>query len=418
MTHTNNAHRVVVLGGGIAGLLAAAALAPRHDSILIVERDLLPAGPHDRRGVPQGRHVHAMLPRGLQAAEELLPGFTERLVAAGALRGDICADARWHLNGRRLRAARSGLTAVAASRALIEHTARDMVRRLPNVRFLDGYDIVGLGTDGAGHRVVRVTSRHGDGSRVLPAGLVVDATGRGSRMPQWLAEAGVTPPEEEVVTIDLRYSTRIFADDGRLGTDLVAVTARYDEHRRSSVVQRLEGGRILVTLAGVRGEVPPTGLDDFLRYAESLPVPDTADVVRGATPLGDAATFRIPAYVRRRYERAEVPDGIVVIGDAACAFNPVYGQGMSVAALCALALRDGQDGYFARQAEALEAPWALATGSDLGGSAQIRALQLAACDDDELAVAFLRVTALVDPPSALGLIVAQRLPNPAINAVG
>ncbi|GGM38696.1 FAD-dependent oxidoreductase [Dactylosporangium sucinum] len=406
MTHSNIARRVVVLGGGIAGLLAAAALAPRHDSVLIVERDLLPAGPLHRRGVPQGRHVHAMLPRGLQAAEELLPGFTDRLLAAGALRGDISADARWYLNGRRLRAARSGLTAVSGSRPLIEHTARELVRQLPNVRFLDGYDIVGLSAGDAGHRVVRVTSRHGDGSRALPAGLVVDATGRGSRMPQWLAALGATPPQEEVVPIDLRYSTRIFADDGRFGTDLVAVTARYGDRRRSSVVQRLEGRRILVTLAGVRGEVPPTDLDGFLRYAESLPVPDTADVVRGAAPLGDAVTFRVPAYVRRRYERADVPGGIVVIGDAACAFNPVYGQGMSVAAVCALALRDGEDGFFARQAEALEAPWALATGSDRGGSPQVRALQLAACEDDELAVAFLRVTALVDPPSALAALAA------------
>lgn len=352
----------VVLGGSVAGLLAAAALSPRYTSIEIVERDLLSGGPRPRRGVPQGQHVHGLLPRGLQAIEELLPGFTDRLVAAGAYRGDVLGNARWYLNGRALRRTDAGLTATSASRALIEYVIRDSVRSLPNVRVTDGHDIVGLTPD----RAVRIADRYRPGSRAIPADLIVDATGRGSRMPQWLLSLGYPPPDEDVVDIDVRYSSRVFGGD-LLGDDLVVVTARYPGQRRSSVMQRLEGGRVLVTLAGVHGERPPADLEGFAEYAASLPVPDTAAVVEAGTPLGEAMSFHFPAYVRRRYERATLPPGIIVLGDAACAFNPVYGQGMSTAAISAATLRDDDDPqrFHARQAVLHEAPWALAVGADL-----------------------------------------------------
>ncbi|MFI5907848.1 NAD(P)/FAD-dependent oxidoreductase [Dactylosporangium sp. NPDC051541] len=400
----------VVLGGSVAGLLAAAALAPRYDSIDIIERDVLPEGPEARRGAPQGRHVHAMLPRGLQAMERLLPGITDRLVAAGGLRGDVLGHARWYLNGLMLRQSDLGLTAVTASRPLIEHTIRAAVRELPNVTISDGYDIVGLSPK---HNV-HITSRHGGGSRVVPGSLVVDATGRGSRMPQWLEAFGCPPPEQEVVPIDVRYSSRIFEGD-LLGDDLVVITARYPGRKRSSVMQCLEGNRVLVTLAGVHGERPPTDLEGFAEYAGSLAVPDTAKVIAAGTPVGEAVPYHFPAYVRRRYERRELPPGLLVIGDAACAFNPVYGQGMSTAAMSAELLLDDVDPqhFHAAQAQLHEAPWTLAVGADLaldatdgsatteGPAAMVRRLQLAAVEDAELAAAFIRVTSLVDSPRAL-----------------
>jgi 2-polyprenyl-6-methoxyphenol hydroxylase-like FAD-dependent oxidoreductase len=406
----------VVLGGSVAGLLAAAALAPRYSTVEIFERDVLTAGPHARRGAPQGRHVHAMLPRGLQAVERLLPGLTDRLVAAGGMRGDVLGNARWYLNGLGLHRSHAGLTAVTASRPLIEHVIRSAVRELPNVTISGGYDIVGLSSE----RAVRVTDRRGGGSRVVPAARIVDATGRGSRMPQWLAALGWPLPPEDGVPIDLRYASRIFEGD-LLGDDLVVITARYPGRRRSSVMQRLEDGRVLVTLAGVHGERPPADLVGFAEYAASLCVPDTAEVIAAGVPVGDAVPFHFPAYVRRRYERAELPPGLVVIGDAACAFNPVYGQGMSTAAMSAELLADDDDPgrFHVRQAEVHEAPWSLAVGADLaldgdapadGPAAMIRRLQLAAVEDGELAAAFIRVTSLVDPPRALGAPwIAERL---------
>lgn len=408
-------HNAVVLGGSVAGLLAAAALAPRYDTIEIIERDILPAGPQARRGAPQGRHVHAMLPRGLQAIEGLLPGITERLEAAGGMRGDVLGNARWHLNGRTLRRRDIGLAAITASRALIEATIRAAVRELPNVTITDGHDIVGFATG----RAVRITGRHGQGSRVVPATLVVDATGRGSRMPQWLAALGGAAAPRDEVLIDVRYASRVFEGD-LLGDALVVVTARYPGQRRSSVMQRLEGGRVLVTLAGVHGERPPGDPAGFAAYADTLAVADTAKVIAEGRPVGDAVPFHFPAYVRHRYDQAELPPGVVVIGDAACAFNPVYGQGMSVAAMSAELLREDDDPrrFHAGQARLQDAPWTLAVGADLaldgapptGPAAMVRALQLAAVEDADLAEAFIRVTSLVDPPSALGAPwIAQRL---------
>src|SRR3954470_22545960 len=161
----------VVLGGSVAGLLAAAALAPRYSTVEIFERDVLTVGSHARRGAPQGRHVHAMLPRGLQAIERLLPGLTDRLLAAGGMRGDVLGNARWYLNGLGLRRSHVGLEAVTASRPLIEHVIRSAVLELPNVTISGGYDIVGLSSE----RAVRVTDRRGGGSRVVPAARIVDA---------------------------------------------------------------------------------------------------------------------------------------------------------------------------------------------------------------------------------------------------
>jgi 2-polyprenyl-6-methoxyphenol hydroxylase-like FAD-dependent oxidoreductase len=423
---TSNREHALVLGGSIAGLLAARVLADRYAQVTVVERDRLPSGAEHRRGVPHGHHVHGLLPRGLQILEDLLPGLTAQLVSAGGLVGDILADCRWYLNGRLLRRAGAGLTALSASRPLIEATIRERVCALPNVTVLDGHDVTGLlaSTDSERISGATVTGVAG-GSRTLPADLVVDATGRGSRTPRWLTELGYEPPPADQVGIDLSYSSCLFEEpDGLLGDDLVVATARFPGQRRSAVMQRIEGGRVLVTLAGVLGERAPDTLDGFADFTRTLATPDTYEVIRVAKPVGAPRPFRCPVYVRHGYEHlTRFPAGLFVAGDATCSFNPVYGQGMSVAAMNALALRDElrHEGepeprrYFAAVSRALEAPWRLAVGADLAlpgvtGPAlpespltgeYLGRLQLAAAEDPELAVAFIRVTSLVDPPSAL-----------------
>jgi 2-polyprenyl-6-methoxyphenol hydroxylase-like FAD-dependent oxidoreductase len=424
---TSNRQHAVVLGGSIAGLLAARVLADRYATVTVVERDRLPTGPEHRRGLPHAHHVHGMLPRGLQILEELLPGLTRTVVAAGGLVGDVLANGRWQLNGRQLCRAEAGLPALSASRPLIEAAIRDRVCALPNVTVLTGHDVTGLRASAAGDRITGATvaGRDGRDPRTLPADLVVDATGRGSRMPRWLTGLGYEPPPVDRVVVDLSYSSGLFADpDGLLGDDLVVISARFPGQRRSAVMQRLEGGRILVTLAGVLGERTPETFDGFAGYARTLATPDTHEVVRAATPIGTPALFRLPAYVRRRYERlTSFPAGLLVTGDASCSFNPVYGQGMSVAALNAVALRDelGRGGepdphrYFAAVSGSLEAPWRFGVGADLAlpgvtGPAlpespltadYVGRLQLAATEDPAVAVAFMRVMGLVDPPPAL-----------------
>ena len=368
--------RAVVLGGSVAGLLAARVLADAYRSVVIVERDRLSA-PGQRRGVPQGQHVHGLLPRGREIMEDLLPGLVESLVADGALDGDILDNVRWHAGGRRLRQAPTGLRALSASRPLVENAIRARVRARPNVTVLDGYDVVGLSTTPHRRRITaaRVTSVNGEVSRILPANLIVDATGRGSRTPRWLADLGYGPVPEDRVHIDLTYSSRMFEVPADLfGDDIVVTTQRHPGQRRSAVMQRLEAGRVLVSLGGILGECPPGDLDGFTAYARSLAAPDTYDVVRAGRPVGDATRYRIPTYVRRRYERmVDFPAGLVVVGDALCFFNPVYAQGMSVAAMNAVSLRDelaragGPDPlrFFEAVAPMVDAPWGLGVGADL-----------------------------------------------------
>jgi 2-polyprenyl-6-methoxyphenol hydroxylase-like FAD-dependent oxidoreductase len=434
--------RAVVLGGSIAGLLAARVLADSYRSVVIVERDRL-STTGQRRGVPQGEHVHGLLPRGRQIMEELLPGLVEELVAAGAHDGDILDNVRWYVGGRMLRQVPTGLGALSASRPLIERAIRARVTALPNVTVLDGYDSVGLSTSPDRRRVTaaRVTSVGGEVSRILPADLVVDATGRGSRATRWVADLGLGPVPEDRVGIDLTYSSRVFEVPADLfGDDIVVATMRHPGQKRSAVMQRLEGasagsaasgaaqrpsqgaGRVLVTLAGILGERPPGDLEGFLAYASTLAARDTYDVIRAGRPVGEASKYRIPTYVRRRYERLpEFPAGLVVVGDALCIFNPVYAQGMSVAAMNAASLREALAGdldparFFAAVAPTVDAPWAISVGADLAvagvtgpvlpasplTSEYVETLRQTAVEDAALAAAFIRVTSLVDPPAAL-----------------
>ena len=220
----------VVLGGSIAGLLAARVLADAYAEVTVLDRDALTPGVAPRRGVPQGRHIHALLARGQSALEELFPGFTEELVAHGAPVGDMLGDARLLLGGHRLARAETGLRVVSVSRPLLEDRIRARVRTLRAVSFAPPCDVVGLRPSHDGRRVTGVrVLRRADASaeETLTADLVVDATGRGSRTPRWLASLGFGRPKEEQVRVDVGYATRRYRlpADG-LNGDLACVPAR------------------------------------------------------------------------------------------------------------------------------------------------------------------------------------------------
>ncbi len=418
--------RAVVLGGSMAGLLAARVLAEAYSDVSVVERDTVTGVTSTRRGVPQGRHVHGLLARGQQILEELFPGFTEDAIAAGIPTGDF-GELRWYFNGVRLRPATTGLTCVSAARPVLEHHVRQRVHDLPNVTFVERTDIVGLVTDAHHARVtgVRVRRQEEDSDEVLDADLVVDATGRGSRTPTWLAEFGYAPPDEERIKVDMGYTTRHFRlpDESVLNGDLSINPVSTPATPRGGFFSRINDGRCVVSLTGVLGDHAPTDPDGFLAYAESLPVPDIHEVIREAEPLDDAVFFRYPASVRRRYERLDrFPERLVVVGDASCSFNPVYAQGMTVAAIQALTLRghlrEGvpQPRRFHRDvAKVLDVPWDVAASGDLGypGVEGRRTLkvrvsntfmaktQAAAARDGAVTRALMRVAGLVDPPQEL-----------------
>jgi 2-polyprenyl-6-methoxyphenol hydroxylase-like FAD-dependent oxidoreductase len=418
----------VVLGGSIAGLLAARVLAGAYDQITVVDRDELAPGSKPRRGVPQARHIHGLLPRGQQVLEQLFPGLTAELVAHGAPTGDLLADARLLFGGHRLARTESGLVLLSVSRPLLEDRIRARVRALPQVRFTPPSDAVGLRCTHEGRRITGVRLlRRADASaeEVIEADLVVDATGRGSRAPAWLQGLGFGQPDVDRVRVDVGYVTRLYRlPPDCLDGDLGCVHGHAPDWPRGGALARLEGDIWMLTLFGLLGDHPPKDPDGFDAFARSLPFPDINKAVGAAEPLEGPAGYRFPANVRRRYERMRrFPEGFLVIGDALCSFNPIYGQGMTVAALQALALRDhlrpgmtpASRPVLRALARVIDAPWELTIGADLTvpgvdgrrtpklrvANAYVTRLQAAAAHDPALARAFIRVTALVDPPTAL-----------------
>jgi 2-polyprenyl-6-methoxyphenol hydroxylase-like FAD-dependent oxidoreductase len=422
--------RAVVLGGGLAGLLAANALAKSYREILVVDRDQLAGAAGYRRGVPHGRHAHGLVARGHQILAEQFPGLMADMEAAGVQPGDFSGDIRWHFNGMRLRPALSGLISVPCTRPVIEQHVRNRIEKIGAVRFLEQYDIVGLETTPDASRVVgaRVQRRDASaGPEVLGANLVIDATGRGSRTPAWLDELGYSRPSEDRVKIDLAYTTRHYrVPTDPFGSDIAIIAAATPAHPRGAFYYRLPGGgdRVELSLTGVLGDYPPADPEGFVEFVRSLPVPEIYRSVRESEPLDEPVTFRFPASVRRRYERLErFPEGLLVIGDAVCSFNPVYAQGMTVAALESRTLErqlrkapvPQPHGFFQEISRQIDSPWEFAAIADLGYAgvegrrtakvrminAYIARLQLAAVHDASLTNAFMRVAGLIDEPTAL-----------------
>ncbi|MER7243854.1 FAD-dependent monooxygenase [Kribbella sp. NPDC000426] len=432
--------QAVVLGGSVAGLLAARVLSQHFERVVVLERDELSgewagdpvADPRERevrRGVPQGRHAHGLLAAGLNVVEELFPGATDELVAAGVPSGDVLGNVRFCTNGFRLRQVAIGMTALSFSRPYLESYLRSKVFALPGVEVRCGVDIVGVDTDADATRVTGVFVQERGASRLeaVPADLVVDATGRGSRAPRWLADLGYERPREEQLHVDLAYVSRHYdVDPALLDGDIAIIIGPSAAAPRGGAVMLQESGRAVITLYGILGDHAPLDDAGYRAYARRLPLPYVADIVERSAPLDDAVKFRFPASVRHRYDEARrFPKGFAVVGDALCSFNPMYGQGMSVAGVEALRLGDavargGADGFdalrfFRDVRPVIDIPWQIATGGDatlpgVDGPRDVRSrlvnryldrLYAAAAHDEVVSMAFSRVTNLLDPPTAL-----------------
>ncbi|MFI9804854.1 NAD(P)/FAD-dependent oxidoreductase [Streptomyces sp. NPDC052301] len=375
------ARTAVVLGGSHAGMLAARALAEFADRVVVVERDVLPRGAEPRKGLPQARHAHMLWSGGVRAVADLLPGIVDALGAAGARRHPVTTGVVALSAQGWFRRWPESHHVILAGRDLLDATIRAQVLADERIELVDRAEALGLTGTGAAVTGVRIRV-HDDSERTLPADLVVDATGRGSRTPRWLTELGLPAPECREIDPGLVYASRLYLAPEAARDGFPVVNLQPDPRcggpGRSGFLLPVENGRWIVTLAGTRGGEPSAANDDFVRFArEELRHPLMGELLEHAEPLSDVSVTRSTVNRRHFYERMPAwPENFAVLGDALAVFNPVYGHGLAAAAQGAVLLRNvirrhgwGTPGLARRiqraAARPVRAAWDLALGQDV-----------------------------------------------------
>ena len=385
----NHGSHAIVIGGSLAGLLTARVLASHFEHVTVIERDRLPDDPVPRRGVPQSRHIHALMFRGRMILEEFFPGLQEEMVQAGALDLDMARDIRWLTPAGWGVRFRSELRILAFTRDFLDWNVRRRIARFPNVRFIEEAEVTCLlpsrDASSVAGLVVRFRNRP-DGesdSTHLHADFVVDASGRGSRAPQWLEALGYGRPTETVINAYLGYASRLYRRPAALRDDAKAIFIQSapPHRKRGGLLFPVEGHRWLITAVGGGRDYPPTDEAGFLEFLRSLPSQRLYEAIKDAEPVSPLYGHRGTENRLRHFERlSRWPENFVILGDAACAFNPVYGQGMTTAALGVSKLAEvlstlrkpdskcnptGLALRFQKQlAKINRAPWLMSTGQD------------------------------------------------------
>jgi 2-polyprenyl-6-methoxyphenol hydroxylase-like FAD-dependent oxidoreductase len=374
----------VVIGGSIGGLITAGVLSPFFERVTVLERDEIADRPAIHKSIPQGNHLHLMLLSGQRVLSKLYPDFTETLQKLGAVRlrwgkdnTTLLPDGKAYSPGGAVREPRDlGIDFYCQSRGLLEYCVRQYTKELTNVDFQSNCRVDKL--IHKSHGVSGVVYEHDGGSHAVTAELVVDTGGRGAHTPRWLKDLGFPVPDETSIGVDVAYaSTKYEIPNYSEPEKLLA--ANVTGYPNIGAMEEIEGKVFHLTLGGRFGDYPPVDEAGFLAFTKSLYTPKLYELIKDAKRIAEITSYRFPTVVRRHYERLETfPEGFLALGDAVCSFNPVYGQGMSSAAMQAEALQDllsertqgtgGLDAvprdFFARAAEVISTPWTLAASAD------------------------------------------------------
>ncbi|MEM7114025.1 MAG: FAD-dependent monooxygenase [Chloroflexota bacterium] len=433
----NKQSKAIIIGSSLAGLWTARVLADHFDQVTVFERDELPNGIASRAGVPQDKHVHVLLERGAQIMTELFPGIGEELEAAGANRIDLTNSARVKVRGRWLPRFESGIITYACSRLLLEATLRQRVAAIPNVSLCGGAQVAGLIVEGGIAAGVKVRWKNGRSATIETADFIVDASGRTSKLPDWLAACGYEKPKETVISVRLGYAGRRYKIPASPPSwETLAVAVEPPHKSQAGLIYGEEDGIWMVMLAGLLGDYPPTDEAGFLTFAQKVD-PEFHAAIVNAQPISKIIGYRRTENRMRHYEKlTRWPERLVALGDSVCGFNPVYGQGISVSAMAAIELGKmleqtkgrGENGrlpnnhltkiahaFQKKYPKIVEPAWLLATSADLEWLGNDEATSLperfagwympkllnALAFDQHIYKAFVQVQNLIVPPTTL-----------------
>jgi 2-polyprenyl-6-methoxyphenol hydroxylase-like FAD-dependent oxidoreductase len=430
MTTSTLGTHAIVIGGSMAGVLTARALSDHFTKVTLIERDTFTNDAVPRKGVPQARHAHGLLVRGNEVMARFFPNLRQRLADSGALRADMGELlAMYHFGGYKAPTV-SGLVGTVCTRPLLDLCIRQELAAYPTIALRTETSVEGLIANADNSRVLGVQLKGKAAEsplEELTADLVVDTSGRGSQSPKWLEMMGYERPEESTVKVNVAYATRMYKRTIPDAQSPVYLIFSTPPQKRLAAIFPVEGGRWIATLGGMLGDHPPLDEEGFRAFARSLPTSEASDIIENEEPLSEIVQYRFPSNFRRHYEKlTRFPHGYLVLGDAICSFNPIYGQGMTTGALEANTLYDmlahpsvSLDGFalkfFRAITEHVNFAWDLATGEDfrhaeiegkrpLGTGflhkyvAQVhRASQV----DPAVHVAFLKVMNMLEPPARL-----------------
>lgn len=429
---SNNPQRgqAIVLGASIGGLMVARALSNHFDSVTVIEKDKVERQPCTRKGQAHTRHLHGLLPGGLNAMLHYFPDLQDALAANGANVCNFAKDMVWYTYGGYRQRFDMNLTGATMSRPLLEHLIRERVLAMPNIELMDNTAVKNLIASDDQQRVKGVhIELSGLGKAMdLHADLVVDVTGRGSRSAQWLSDLGFDAPKTSEVKVNVSYATRIFKrnpNDPR-SSNWMLYTPKAPEEMYFAGLFPVEGDRWIMTIGGWHGTQVDADETAFLEAVRKLPMPEFYEIISKCEPLSEVMPYKFSHSLRRHYEKLKrFPLGYLVLGDAVCSFNPTYGQGMTSAAMQAIELDkllnenlpEGQlaHAFFRQASKVIDIPWQLAVGEDFRYPATagpkpagvdfinkyVSRVHRATLKDPVVCGAFLRVMSLLKAPTSL-----------------
>lgn len=371
----------IIIGGSIAGLLTARVLSDRFDTVTILERDSLPDAPEVRNGAPQGHHLHALLARGQEAMEELIPGITQDLQNTGAPSLTWGQDTLFVAVSGEMPRKPIGIVTNLTSRPSLEYIVRKRVQQIPNIVWNTETQVDCLLHEDGKIVGVQTYNRETHQRLTLTGDLIVDVSGRGSKTPEWLVKLGYEAPQETEVNAFIGYATRWYEVPEGYEPDWKTLSVQGNVEKgnlRQGAIFRTEGNRYVLTLQGSNKDYPPTDEAEFIAFARTLEAPHLYEFLQIAKPISPIYGYRRTQNRIRHYEKlTRRPENLIVLGDAYCGFNPVYGQGMTVAALQVLELRNLLQEYQVQQlhgfaakfqrriSKVIQSPWLMATAEDL-----------------------------------------------------